>query len=219
MCVNFTPANPTALQRMTGSAPEQQYPPEAFPGYVAPIIRANSDALRVDMAAFGLIPSWSKDRTIGRRTYNARSETVAEKPSYRTAWRQRQFCLVPMQRFFEPCWETGKTVRWSIHRQDNAPFTVAAIWDTWTDRATGEIVESFSMLTINANGHPVMGRFHRPGDERRSLVVVPPDAWCEWLGAATGAARDLLAEMPIAEFCAAPADGESVRFPVQATLL
>lgn len=85
MCVNFTPANPTALQRMTGNAPERQYPPEAFPGYVAPIIRANSDALRVDMAAFGLIPSWSKDRTIGRRTYNARSETVAEKPSYRMA--------------------------------------------------------------------------------------------------------------------------------------
>ena len=133
MCVNFTPASTTALQRMTGSAPEQQYPPEAFPGYVAPIIRANSDALRVDMAAFGLIPSWSKDRTIGRRTYNARSETVAEKPSYRTAWRQRQFCLVPVTRFFEPCWETGKAVRWSIHRQDNEPFTVAAIWDSWID--------------------------------------------------------------------------------------
>ena len=111
MCVNFTPANPTALQRMTGNTPEQQYPPEAFPGYVAPIIRANSEALCVDMAAFGLIPSWSKDRTIGRRTYNARSETVAEKPSYRTAWRQRQFCLVPMARFFEPCWETGKADR------------------------------------------------------------------------------------------------------------
>jgi putative SOS response-associated peptidase YedK len=63
MCVNFTPANPTALQRMTGSAPEQQYIPETFPGYVAPIIRANSGTLRVDVAAFGLISSWSKDRT------------------------------------------------------------------------------------------------------------------------------------------------------------
>ena len=219
MCVNFTPANPTAIQRMTGSTPEHQYPPVTFPGYVAPIIRVNSDALRVDMAAFGLVPSWSKDRTIGRRTYNARSETVAEKPSYRTAWRLRQFCLVPMQRFFEPCWETGKAVRWSIHRQDGEPFAVAAIWDSWTDRATGEIVESFSMLTINADGHPVMGRFHRPGDERRSLVVVPPTAWHNWLGATTETARDLLTEMPTTEFSAAPDDGGSVLPLVQATLL
>ena len=219
MCVNFTPANPTALQRMTGNAPEQQYPLETFPGYVAPIIRVNSDALRVDMAAFGLIPSWSKDRTIGRRTYNARSETVAEKPSYRTAWRQRQFCLVPMVRFFEPCWETGKAVRWSIHRQDNEPFTVAAIWDSWTDRTTGEIVESFSMLTINADGHPVMGRFHRPGDERRSLVVVPPNAWHNWLNATTGTARDLLTEMPTSEFGAEPVGGEAADANSQATLL
>lgn len=219
MCVNFTPASPTALQRMTGNAPEQTYPPETFPGYVAPIIRANASALRVDMAAFGLIPSWSKDRTIGRRTCNARSETVAEKPSYRTAWRQRQFCLVPMERFYEPCWETGKAVRWSIHRQDSEPFTVAAIWDSWTDRATGEIVESFSMLTINADGLPVMSRFHRPGDERRSLVVVPPNACHEWLGATTGTARDLLTEMPIAEFSAGPVVGESVQVNSQATLL
>ena len=215
MCVNFTPVNPTALQRMTGSAPEQHYPPEAFPGYVAPIIRADSDALRVNMAAFGLIPSWSKDRTIGRRTYNARSETVAEKPSYRTAWRQRQFCLVPMTRFFEPCWETGKVVRWSIHRQDIAPFTVAAIWDSWTDRATNEIVESFSMLTINADGHPIMGRFHRPGDERRSLVVVPPGAWYEWLNSTQISARQMLTSMPEAEYAAEPVDPP----PVQSELI
>ena len=206
MCVNFTPANPTAIQRMTGSTPEHQYPPVTFPGYVAPIIRVNSDALRVDMAAFGLIPSWSKDRTIGRRTYNARTETVAEKPSYRTAWRLRQFCLVPMQRFFEPCWETGKAVRWSIHRQDGEPFAVAAIWDSWTDRATGEIVESFSMLTINADGHPVMGRFHRPGDERRSLVIVPQSNWTDWLTASPALASQLLCAMPETDFSTEPND-------------
>lgn len=208
MCVNFTPANPTALQRMTGNAPEQRYLPETFPGYVAPIIRANSGTLRVDVAAFGLIPSWSKDRTIGRRTYNARSETVAEKPSYRTAWRKSQFCLVPMARFYEPCWETGKAVRWSIHRQDGEPFTVAAIWDSWTDRATGEMVESFSMLTINADGHPVMGRFHRPGDERRSLVVVPVESRADWLAAPNEAARKFLRDMPSAEFT-----GEAAQMP------
>jgi putative SOS response-associated peptidase YedK len=169
---------------MTGKAVAQPYVAETYPGYSAPIIRAGDGGdLKVDLAVFGLVPGWSKDKSIGKRTYNARSETVAEKPSYRSAWRQRRYCLVPMERFFEPCWETGKAVRWSIHRRDNELFAVAAIWDSWTDKGSGEIVESFSMLTINADGHPVMGRWHRPGDERRSLVVVPPDRWRAWLTA------------------------------------
>lgn len=224
MCVNFTPANPTALQRMTCRAPAVDYAPETFPGYAAPIIRgggAETDGqseLHVSLAAFGLIPSWSKDRLIGRSTYNARSETVAEKPAYRTAWRKKQFCLVPMERFFEPCWETGRSVRWSIHRRDKEPFTVAGIWDSWTDQTTGEIVESFSMLTINADGHPVMGRFHRPGDEKRSLVVVPTDAWNDWVTATTVQAAELLVDMPVAEFVAAPSIGETT-LPHQATLI
>ena len=61
--------------------PELSYPPEAFPGYVAPIIRANAAALRVNRAIFGLTPAWSKDRTMGRRTYNARSGRALENPS------------------------------------------------------------------------------------------------------------------------------------------
>ena len=208
---------------MTGRGPATHYVPEAFPGYAAPIIRAcagvdGNGELRVDLAAFGLIPNWSKDRLIGRRTYNARSETVAEKPAYRTAWRRQQFCLLPMERFFEPCWETGKSVRWSIHRQDKEPFTIAAIWDSWTDRNTGEIVESFSMLTINADGHPVMGRFHRPGDEKRSLVVVPPAAWNNWLTATTEQAAELLVDMPVAEFESAPSISEAT-LPRQVLLI
>ena len=215
MCVNFVPIHPSALHRFTGTALTQPYPPEIFPGYISPIICAEGTALRADLAAFGLIPAWSKDRIIGRRTYNARSETVAEKPSYRKAWRQRQFCLVPMMQFYEPCWETGKAVRWRIYRQDNAPFTIAAIWDSWTDRETGEIVKSFSMLTINADGHPVMGRFHRPTDERRSLVVIPPSDWANWLGTTPDAAHQFLQAMPPAEFTA-----QSAQPPVaQATLI
>jgi putative SOS response-associated peptidase YedK len=75
------------------------------------------------------------------------------------------------------------------------------------------------MLTINADGHPVMGRFHRPGDERRSLVVVPPNAWHEWLNATTGTASDLLTEMPTAEFGAGPVGGKGADANSQAVLL
>lgn len=215
MCVNFVPIPPSALPRIAGRALVQSYPPETFPGYSAPIIWAESSIMRADTALFGLIPAWSKDRNIGRRTYNARSETVAEKPSFRTAWRQRQFCLVPMMQFYEPCWETGKAVRWRIHRRDDAPFTVAGVWDSWTDQQTGEIVKTFSMLTINADGHPVMGRFHRPTDEKRSLVVVAQTAWTEWLSATPELARQLLRPMSSTEFTA-----QSAQAPVaQATLI
>ena len=211
MCVTFSPVTPTIAQRMTGQAVAAQYPPQAFPGYPAPIMKAAGSAvtgspstLLVTTALFGLIPAWSKDRSIGKRTYNARTETVAEKPSYRAAWRQRRFCLLPMLQFFEPCWDTGKAVRWSIHRHDQEPFTVAAIWDAWTDRATGEIVDSFSMLTINADGHPVMGRFHKPGDEKRSLVVVPTAQWSDWLYASTEKAIGMLSAMDSEQFTATP---------------
>ena len=218
MCVNFVPVHPSALHRITGTVLRHPYPPEIFPGYGAPILRAEGTALKAYIAAFGLIPAWSKDRAIGRRTYNARFETVAEKPSYRPAWRQRQFCLVPMMQFYEPCWETGKAVRWSIHRQDDQPFGVAAIWDTWTDCETGEIVESFSMLTINADGHPVMGRFHRPTDERRSLVVVSPENWSNWLSATPAMATELMLPMAQEEFIAQPAQ-QPLLPQAQATLI
>lgn len=218
MCVNFVPVHPSALHRITGAVFVQPYPLETFPGYVAPILRAEGTALQASTAAFGLISAWSKDRVIGRRTYNARSETVAEKPSYRTAWNRRQFCLVPMLQFYEPCWETGKAVRWRIHRKDDTPFTIAAIWDSWTDRETGEIIESFSMLTINADGHSVMGRFHRPTDERRSLVVVSSENWNHWLSATPAMAAELMQPMPPAEYTAQPAQQPQLP-PAQAALI
>ena len=209
MCVNYTPSKRSTLLSMLGRDVVMDYPAEAFPGYPAPIlVRSDANGLDARLATFGLIPVWAKDRTFARRTYNARSETVAEKPSYRGAWKARRFCLVPMERFFEPCWEKGKAVKWSIHRQDQQPFAVAGIWENWTDRETGEIVSSFSMLTINGDGHPVMGRFHRPGDERRSLVVVEPSRWLEWLSATTERAKEMLLPMDANEFTAAPANAE-----------
>jgi putative SOS response-associated peptidase YedK len=60
---------------------------------------------------------------------------------------------------------------------------VASLWDRWTDTTTGEIMTSFTMLTVNADGHSVMGRFHRPEDEKRSVVVLEPGQFREWLSA------------------------------------
>ena len=74
------------------------------------------------------------------------SETIADKASFRTAWRNRQFCLILADNFYEPNYATGKAVRWRIETHELNPFGIAGIWDKWTDPATGELVVSFSML-------------------------------------------------------------------------
>ncbi len=99
--------------------------------------------------------------------------------------------------------QTGKAIRWRIERQDQDVFTVAAIWDYWRS-PDGVGLTSFSMLTINADGHPVMGRFHAPGDEKRSLVVIPPEHREVWLNAAPREAGDCLTAMPTGDFTARP---------------
>ncbi len=210
MCTNYKPASRDIIARMftldaddVDALPE--YPDEAWPGYAAPFVdRSELGRFRVRAGAFGLIPFWSKDAKIARHTYNARSETVAEKPAFRQAWRRGQRCLVPMLRFFEPDWSTGKAVRWRIERADGEPFAIAAIHDRWTDPVGGATTSSFSLLTINADGHPVMGRFHREGDEKRSLVPIAPQDWSAWLDDDPDGAARLLQPMQAGTFTAAP---------------
>jgi putative SOS response-associated peptidase YedK len=144
------------------------------------------------LARFGLIPGWAKDDKISRHTYNARSETAAEKPSYRTAWRQRQFGLLLVDNFYEPSYESGKAVRWKIELASGDPFGIACLWDRWTDPASGERVVSFSMLTVNADDHPVMKHFHKHGDEKRTPVIIAPELHDAWLSADTTQASELM---------------------------
>lgn len=206
MCSNFIPTPRAYFLKSFGwPEPTFEYPIESYVGYRAPICMVAPDTGEAELreALFGLVPFWSKDTKISRHTYNARSETVAEKPSYRDPWKKRRFALVPMLGFFEPDYESGKAVRWRIERKDQGPFTVAAIWDYWRD-ADGNGLTSFSMLTLNADGHPVMGRFHAPGDEKRSLVIVPPEQRELWLHATLPEARDFLRSMPADEFTARP---------------
>lgn len=209
MCTNFLPApKPAFVQDLGWTEPGFDYPKEAYVGYKAPIriLAPDTGDLEFREAQFGLVPYWSKDTKIARHTYNARSETVAEKPSYRAPWKYRRYALVPMLGFFEPDYATGKAVRWKIERQDGLPFTVAAIWDRWRSSAQSEVIlHSFSLLTLNADGHPVMGRFHAPGDEKRSLVIIPEERREAWLHATPAEAAALIMPMPPEEFTASPA--------------
>ena len=206
MCTNYVPAPRSAFIRdLNWPEPTFDYPQESYVGYRAPIriVAPDTGDAELREAQFGLVPFWSKDTKISRHTYNARSETVAVKPSYRDPWKKRRYALVPMTGFYEPDYETGKPIRWRIERQDQAVFTVAAIWDTWRN-PDGTGLTSFSMLTINADDHPVMGRFHAPGDEKRSLVVIPPEYREAWLNATPKEAVNFFRPLPPAEFTARP---------------
>lgn len=140
MCANFEPViQRERLKRYFGVDTAAPCPPETWPGQTCHFIRPTSDPyhfqMEVETGLYGLVPYWAKDLTVGRHTYNARSETVAELPSFRDAWRRRQHCIVPMEAFYEPCWETGESVRWRIANADGTPMGVAGLWSAWHDLA------------------------------------------------------------------------------------
>jgi putative SOS response-associated peptidase YedK len=200
MCANYTPV--TDRERLAVFSTFEHldnFPDETWPGYAAPFVRqareAGQHAREGALGLFGLIPYWSRDLTIGRRTYNARSETVAEKPSFRDAWRFGRRCIVPAEDIFEPCYETGKAVRWRIRRRDGAPMGLAGLWSAWKAPDGRELL-SFTMLTINADGHPLMQRFHKPEDEKRMVVILDEADYDAWLDAPPARMPEFLARYP-----------------------
>jgi putative SOS response-associated peptidase YedK len=207
VCTNYTPATPHHLLPMAELGPvawtPDAWPEETYPGYLAPILTSPGEGapgLQASLARFGLIPRWCRDAahaaTVGRGTYNARCETVTEKPSFRSAWRERRFALVPMLNYFEPCWESGRAVRWRIARDDNQPMLAAALHERWTNPDSGESVHSFTLLTANADTHPLLNRMHRPGDEKRRLLWVPPSQGAQWLATPPALGLDWLGRLP-----------------------
>jgi putative SOS response-associated peptidase YedK len=165
-------------------------------------------APRCQLARFGLVPRWSRDaahaKELSRHTTNARSETAAVKPSFRSPWRDRHWALAPMDNFFEPCWETGHAVRWRMAPANGDLFAAAGLWERWTDLASGEVTASFTLLTVNADAHPLMARMHRTGDEKRMPVLLAPRDFEAWLHATDEQAHALLRQA-----CTVPLIGQS----------
>ena len=190
MCVHYHPASIKSLQLnfQLDDIPEGGQP-DLWPGYTGHFIRHHAFANIGDEAVpvreallgvFGLIPHWAKDTKIARQTYNARTETVADKPSFRDAWRRGQHCLIPAAAIFEPDWRSGKAVATRIARADGASLGIAGLWACWRS-PENETVYSYTMLTINADHHPLMRQFHRPTDEKRMMVILPEDRYDAWL--------------------------------------
>ena len=176
---------------------------DVWPGYAATFIRRPRAAGVGDGAlpqrealsgVFGLIPHWATDTKIGRRTYNARSETVAVKPSFRDAWKNAQHCIIPADAFFEPDWRTGKAVATRISRADGEPMGLAGLWSIW--KSPQGLLHSFTRLNINADEHDLMCRFHKPADEKRMVVILPPDSYDHWLRATPQQSMEFMRPYP-----------------------
>jgi len=149
-------------------------------------VRAADEGLELVLLRWDLIPSWSKDATIGHKLINARCETVAEKPSFRSAFKQRR-CLIPASGFYE--WQKqgiGPKKPFFICPRDGELFSFAGLWERWHD-PKGEEVESCTLLTTTAN------ELMQPIHDRMPVILVP-SAEEQWLDprASAEALRSLL---------------------------
>jgi putative SOS response-associated peptidase YedK len=215
MCVNYLPVSRRTLVN-TFQAPltnDATWPEEAYQDYLAPLIRHDTHGRRESLvASYGMVPKQHIPPGVKRfATLNARAETVGQLRSYSGAWKRGQLCLLPMEAFYEPNWETGKHIRYRIGMADKSPFVVAGLYREWQEDH-GQPSWSFTQLTVNADAHPLMKRMHRTGDEKRSMVIVPAADYDDWLACRDPeAARSFLRLFPAALMEARPEPKEAAR--------
>ena len=194
MCANYRPV--TRMDRLLSyfgveRQPGEPTPPEIWPLGLAPFIRLHEDGSGnkvIDDGLFGLLPHFAKELAYGRRTYNARSETVHQLASFKDAWASGRRCIVPAEAVFEPCYESGKAVRWRIQQPGDVAMGIAGVYRRWRG-PDGRYLWTFAMLTVNAAGHPVYQRMHAPGDEKRMVVILDPAEYDRWLQCSPQEAR------------------------------
>jgi len=170
---------------------------DMWPKYQGPFVRRppereSADAAVPDLEAvagrWGLVSAFTKRESLADAlklsTFNSRTDRVTRSFTFGNAWRRGQHCIIPAECVFEPDYRTpdGKPRPARVSRADGEPMGIAGIWDAWTD-AKGERQLSYTMLTINAAEHPLMRNYHRPGDEKRTVVILPEAQYDAWLDA------------------------------------
>ena len=158
--------------------------PEVLPRYnVAPttqvpcVVEDEDGERKLEMFRWGLVPSWAKDKKVGYRMINARSETAASKPAFRAAFKRRR-CLVVADGFYE--WKrfgkgrSAQKIPHLIQLEGGAPFGMAGLWEVWRDPETEELLRTCSIVTTA--GNELMKPIHD-----RMPVILPPEHWDLWL--------------------------------------
>jgi putative SOS response-associated peptidase YedK len=179
MCGRFTlTADPDQLRE---AMPWLEIPSGVKPRYnIAPsqpvAVIPNDGLNKLDFFTWGLIPSWAKDPQIGNRMINARSETLAEKPSFRNAFRRRR-CLILADGFYE--WKSvigeGKSTKipMYIRLKNGNPFAFAGLWEVWNS-IDGSKILSTTIITTNPN--ELLRDIHN-----RMPVILPTESYSQWL--------------------------------------
>jgi putative SOS response-associated peptidase YedK len=176
MCGRFAFYSPhEAIVRLFGvaAAPEIEPRWNIAPTQFIATVREAGGPREVAMLYWGLVPSWAKEKSIGARMINARSETLGEKPSFRNAFRRRR-CLILADGYYE--WQRSGAVKqpYFISFGDGQPFGMAGLWERWRDPASGEPLESCCIVTTSPAA--TVAHVHD-----RMPVIVPPEAHAEWL--------------------------------------
>jgi putative SOS response-associated peptidase YedK len=169
------------------------------PTQTIPIVRAGREQPREwAEVRWGLVPSWAKDAKIGARMINARGETVAEKPSFRSAVKTRR-CLIPADGFYEWVKTDGGKQPHYIHFADGRAFAFAGLWERW-HKGGDEPLDTCTIITTTPND--IVAGLHD-----RMPVILPPEVFTEWLEPdplAPDRLHDLLAPHPAADMEAYP---------------
>ena len=176
MCGRFAFYSPHEAVGLVFGVPD---PPDVAPRWnIAPTqyvaaVRESGGPRALAMLHWGLVPAWAKERAIGARMINARAETLAGKPSFRSAF-QRRRCLVPADGWYE--WQRAGAVKqpWYMSFDDGRPFGMAGLWERWRDPVSGEPLESCCIVTTTPSA--AVAHVHD-----RMPVIVPPAAYSEWL--------------------------------------
>jgi putative SOS response-associated peptidase YedK len=159
-----------------GSMPDFGISYNVAPQTFQPIVRLNSDTgeREIVMMRWGLIPVWSRNAKIGYSTINAKAETVATAPAFREAFKSRR-CLIPADAFYE--WQKidAKTKQpFAIGMKDGSPYAFAGLWERWRDPSTKEPLETFTVITTDAN--ELLEAMHD-----RMPVILEPKDYDRWL--------------------------------------
>jgi putative SOS response-associated peptidase YedK len=156
--------------------------------YLAAVRNDDNQQRELVMLRWGLVPFWAKDPSIGNRMINARAETVAEKPSYRAAYRHRR-CVVLADGFYEWQREGDTKTPYFISLANGSPFALAGLWENWTDKESGESLQTTTLITTAAND------FMTPLHHRMPVILESGTAG-EWLAGSNDMLDDVAAITP-----------------------
>ena len=141
--------------------------------FVASIRRSEDQRNELTMLRWGLVPFWAKDPAIGNRMINARAETVAEKPSFRNAYRKRR-CLILADGFYEWRKEGDGKTPFFISLANGQAFAFAGLWEQWQSKETEEILQTTTIVTTAANDF--LSQVHH-----RMPIILEPENSTRWL--------------------------------------